>query len=94
MSINDDGLWVYYTHPRLYPEQYEFMSELMNTIDSRSYYVIDMPTGIIFVHNIVSPPAPVNGQAYTELESSVTWKCFPRPQVLMVVMKHRDECYM
>lgn len=45
MRINIDGLTVYFPYPRLYPEQYEFMCYLKQTLDARGHCILEMPTG-------------------------------------------------
>lgn len=45
MRINIDGLTVYFPYPRVYPEQYEYMCSLKETLDAGGHAILEMPTG-------------------------------------------------
>lgn len=45
MRVNIDGLTVYFPYDRMYPEQYEYMCRLKQTLDAGGHAILEMPTG-------------------------------------------------
>lgn len=45
MRVNIDGLVVYFPYARMYPEQYEYMCRLKQTLDAGGHAILEMPTG-------------------------------------------------
>lgn len=45
MRVNIDGLVVYFPYERMYPEQYEYMCRLKQTLDAGGHAILEMPTG-------------------------------------------------
>lgn len=45
MRLNLDGLTVYFPYERIYPEQYQYMRALKQTLDANGHCLLEMPSG-------------------------------------------------
>ena len=43
--LNIDGLAVYFPYDYIYPEQYEYMTELKRSLDAQGHCLLEMPSG-------------------------------------------------
>ncbi|KAJ3670316.1 hypothetical protein LUZ60_010640 [Juncus effusus] len=65
MKFQIDELMVYFPYPHIYPEQFEYMTELKRSLDARGHALLEMPTGtgktaallsLIVSYSIAHPP--------------------------------------
>ena len=94
MKVNIDGLLVYFPYEYVYPEQYQYMRELKQTLDAKGHGALEMPSGTGKTTTILSLVVAYLREYPGKLQKLVyCTRTVPEMEKVLEEMRRLDEYY-